>query len=113
MFRKPSDDVLTLGLYQLENLWAQKVPYLLIDISEVESNTQYPPQIRQATRLKPTEVKSYLLQTVTDSNLPIIFICADGKSSLRMALEMMRATKLTNFFVFEGGLSSLTELKTH
>jgi rhodanese-related sulfurtransferase len=102
-------EILTLGLYQLENLAAQRVPFLLIDLAAAEPPTPNPlPQLApQCVRLPAAEIVDFLRSRDSSPDLPIVLLCEDGKRSIKLAQKLAKDGDFTNLYVFEGGWAAL------
>jgi hypothetical protein len=99
---KSKVEILTLGLFQIENLIAQKVPFLLINISKTK-NENLPPFLQNAKTLEEKEVEPYLKTEHQDHLIPVILLCSDGKTSQTVAQNLTRKIPTLNILTVEGG----------
>ena len=100
------EDVIALGAYQLENLWIQRVPFVLIDIAPAEIERSIQPFMNDAVRLLASEVVPYVQQQVRNPDVPVILICEEGRHSLALALTLLQKN-LPNTYIVEGGHKGL------
>jgi hypothetical protein len=104
---KSKVEVLSLGLFQLENLAAQRVPHLLINIAKKQpAKSAMPAPFAQAVSLEESEVEGHLCQSAHDSLTPVILVCENGQRSLRLAERMTAKFPSLNILFVEGGIET-------
>lgn len=110
-----------IGIYQIENLVLQRVPFTLLDLTK-DSNLIGPfehlnpyylnffkAQILKAT---PSDYKSSERFQALTKEAPIVVICDSGNESLKVSQELEAAGYINVFYV-TGGFASLKTPSTH
>lgn len=110
-----------IGIYQIENLVLQRVPFTLLDLTK-DSNLVTPFEHlnpyylnflkAQILKTSPAEYKSTGKFQALTKEAPIVVICDSGNESLKISHEL-EAEGYINVFYVTGGFASLTTPKTH
>lgn len=98
-----SEPFMTIGIFQLENLWSQRVPYVFFDLSGVKERADLPEFFANRLVLSESDVIAHLSHQQIDPQTPLILICEDSRQSKRIAEKLAKAKKFANVFVIEGG----------
>lgn len=100
-----------LGLFQLENLFLNPSRFLFFDL-RAESDQQSPVAnevgglLKKAERIVSENVEEQLRSRKIPVEFPVVLVCADGRSSARLADQLERAG-FTNVYVVAGGVAGL------
>jgi len=110
-----------IGIYQIENLVLQRVPFTLLDFTKDTSlitpfehlNTYYLNFFKnQILKTTPTEFKTTEKFQSLSKEAPVVIICDSGKDSLKIATEL-EAEGYINVFYVAGGSASMKAHTTH
>ncbi len=83
------DDILTLNLDQLDNLFEQRVPFLFIDTLG---------QHKKAHHMAENEIANFIKQNNPAAHLPIVLA---GISSPKVIQKLIKLTSHTHFYILE------------
>lgn len=99
-------DVMSLGSYQMQNLWAQRVPFVLIDIASGDPESSGFDFMASSVRIQAPDVLAYVRANVKSADVPVILVCEQGQRSVDVALVLLREN-YPNAYVIEGGHAGL------
>ena len=109
-----------IGIYQIENLILQRVPFTLLDLTN-EANVIAPFEHLNAYYLNffknlilkttATEYKSTEKFLSLPKDAPVVIVCDSGEDSKKIASDLESAGYINAFYV-DGGAKTLTALPT-
>jgi rhodanese-related sulfurtransferase len=106
-------DVQRIGVYQLENLIRQRVPFLYLDLrsaekrnSEATGHAGFQALLHGSVSVAPDGVLAYVTSLGVPVTHPVVLICENGDSAVAAA-RTLEQNSFINVFVVEGGTQSL------
>jgi rhodanese-related sulfurtransferase len=102
-----------IGLFQLENLFLTPTRFCFLDIrlKPVESaGLVVDKLVSKAQRVPPQAVLEHLVLNKVEMSFPLVLLCADGKTSAKVARKLESAGYGNVYVVTRGIVGLLSEL---
>lgn len=104
-----NDELEQIGLFQLEGLIRNQVPFLLLDLRKkmaLPGSKKLEHLLASGQKVERTNVESFLEEKNIGSDHPVVLICDNGKGSKKLA-QSLRKKGRVNIYVVEGGSRAL------